>query len=351
VNARWSALAILAFGLIFAGLGVFVVRPSVPDGWVTTEGVVVGHVASRDSESTTYAPVVEYTDAAGATHRTRSNTYTSGSLVDKVGSRIQVAYDPARPGQARIIGGTASWVWLLVVGFGLLFTLVGTAVFIRDARGPVPVPSAQFQPSGRLLGASAYRFERSAGRQLLDLLGTPIGALVFLAVAFFLGRLSFEGGGIGALFGAVVFAAFGSLMAAGGATALRRGLDRTVIEVGRDAVWLSAGGRFGWHELAEVRHETFLGAGGDRPVAYRRLGFVPKVSFARAESPVDRTLRLCLCQHLLPLRHAARRPSIDRLRTVRGPRLRGGLVLRRAPRARPHVPPDRGRQRRAPRRS
>jgi hypothetical protein len=159
-------------------------------------------------------------------------------------------------------------------------------------------------------------FQRPTSRVVVDLLGAPIGAALFLGVAWLLasGRLQPDEGDPLATLAArfifpFLFAAFGLLMAAGVPAALRRGFRRTVLRIGPDGMWTPEMGQLAWDEIADVRLETVQGfAGGEDddsgavaslgsatyhdggsrgkeiPIAtYRRLGIVPRDQ-ARAEA-------------------------------------------------------------------
>jgi hypothetical protein len=142
---------------------------------------------------------------------------------------------------------------------------------------------------------------------VVDLLGAPIGALLFLGVAWLLlsGTLRPDEGdplaGFAARFIApLFFGGFGLLMAAGIPGALRRGVNRSMLRIGPDGMWTPEMGQLRWDEIAEVRLESVRGfsggdhdesgssltlgsitlsdrAGGEIPMTtYRRLGIVPR---------------------------------------------------------------------------
>jgi len=90
-------------------------------------GVVVGESVSTSVSlqgrsnyqkvSSMGAPVVEFRDGTGATHRFRALASTQGSFA--VGERLTVLYDPLEPGRASIRSFDALWMRpILLVGFG-----------------------------------------------------------------------------------------------------------------------------------------------------------------------------------------------------------------------------------------
>ncbi len=90
-------------------------------------GVVVGEYPSTSVSlqgrshyrkvSSMGAPIVEFRDGAGATHRFRALATTQESFA--VGERLTVLYDPLQPGRASIRSFDALWMRpILMVGFG-----------------------------------------------------------------------------------------------------------------------------------------------------------------------------------------------------------------------------------------
>ena len=125
-----------AFGLMFAVLGVLVIRPSAPESWQRIDGTVVYLIEVIDSEGdTTYAPVVEYRDASGQAHRVRSSLSSTGFFSSYMGQTVEVAYDPADPDHGRIMGGEMAWAWLGFTGMGLLFAVIGVYLLVRTFLG------------------------------------------------------------------------------------------------------------------------------------------------------------------------------------------------------------------------
>ena len=282
--------------LVFLGVGVPFVfaglasRPTIPDGWVTGEAVVVDFEAFPGRNGNpVYAPIVEFVDRSGASHRLTSNEAASGTLAGKVGDRLAVAWDPQRPDDARITGGIASWAWLLFVVGGLVFAGVGGVGLLiglrrgigpsggdmrpgpgsRSGRGPGPGANLRMAPSRQLSG-STYVFARARARILLDLVIAPAMALMFAAFAIL---LSGQGAPIW-----IAFALGAVLLVGSSAASLRHGATPAV-EVGPAGIWIRGAGQFAWPELATVRVESFVTTGGRRGsvqlVRHRRLGVVP----------------------------------------------------------------------------
>jgi hypothetical protein len=121
------------------------------------------------------------------------------------------------------------------------------------------------------------RFRRSPVRVIGELVLAPVGGIGFLAFAVvLLGQVSTMPE---ALMFAGLAAFFGVLLLSGVPPMLRRGLGTTLLEVGPSGIWHRDVGRLAWADLAEVRLERNIGAGGGNGAAlatYVRLGIVPR---------------------------------------------------------------------------
>jgi hypothetical protein len=290
--SRRTLVLLVVVGLLVAVFGLTVVRSSLatPEGWVVVQGHIVDYRERSDVDGSTYAPVVEYRDAAGAAHRVESSV--SSSFRDSLGTETSVAYDPADPARARVVGGVTAIVWIIAVVFGLFFAFVPGIILLGSLRRP----SGDGPSDGYVVHDEATdreRFERAGSQVVLQLVLPTVGGLAFLGFGVWL-----FGQGFPLLLASLVFGYFGVYMLLGGAAALRRGFDPTLIEVGRDGVWLPGLGRRPWSDFSDVRLEMYSGPAGSPnrrrrrtvPVAtYRRLGFVPgDVSLAAARPFVER---------------------------------------------------------------
>jgi hypothetical protein len=108
-----------------------------------TEGVVVDlEVRTRPRTSSqssrpqrrTWYPIVEFTAPDGNPVVFESNV-GSNPPRHQVGDRVEVAYDPANPTDARLTGFTDTYLFPLIAGgLGLGFTAVGTPMFAFSMR-------------------------------------------------------------------------------------------------------------------------------------------------------------------------------------------------------------------------
>lgn len=274
------------FALVFALIGGLAIvlsinaRPTVPAGWAVTQGTVVDYVEGDGGDTTTRAAVVEYRAGDGTAYRIVNRTSFGLGLGEKLGDAMDVAYDPARPDQARLTSGSAAWGWLMGVGIGALFALVGLLMLGHELRARFAVqaasPAAANATAGGTVaishvGGTGYAFRRESSRVWLDVVIAPGMALMFGGV----GWLLMNTGGDSALFGVALVAA--ALLLIGFVVYdLRQGLFSPAAEVGAGGIWLRGVGRFSWDELTEVRHERFAAPAGEQGLAtYDRLGLVP----------------------------------------------------------------------------
>jgi hypothetical protein len=90
-----------------------------------TRGAVVELRENRDSDGTTYTPVVRFSTAAGKEITYVESFSTSPAPYD-VGEAVEVLYLAADPNKARIKGWTSLWLGVAICGgIGLIFTAIG----------------------------------------------------------------------------------------------------------------------------------------------------------------------------------------------------------------------------------
>jgi hypothetical protein len=130
-----------AFGIVFLTVAVVVSLTTAGflAGAERTEGVVVDVVerttTDRDSDGftrrrTSFYPVVEFTAPDGNPVVFESDVGSSPSS-HQVGDRVEVAYDPGEPSDARLTGFLSLYLFPLIFGgLGLVFAAVGTPLFV-----------------------------------------------------------------------------------------------------------------------------------------------------------------------------------------------------------------------------
>ncbi len=269
-------------GLLFAAVGIFIVmigvrlsqdESALGDHGRTVTGVIAGKSIGSSDSGMTYRIAYEFTVNGQPQHGSSSIALFDYQQAE-VGQPVTITYLPERPSTNRLgrAAQASSPPTLLVMGgIGGLFTLLGVGMTISGLMRPRAGASAEFAPG-------THRFKRSVMRVLVDVVFQPIGAVAFLGMAFALASGAFGGDPI-ARFLFVLPAFFGVLLALGSVASLRRGLGRTIFEVGPDGIWTPEMGRLAWDAIAEVRLESMRGmAGGDVPATsrYLRVGVVPK---------------------------------------------------------------------------
>ena len=126
-----SLLFLLVFGAIFTGTGFFVLNSNKIDpNWTKVTGEVVESSSHTSNSSTTYSPVVKY-EVNGQTYRVASSI--SSSSYPNIGAKREVAYNPARPDQSKVVEGINSTWWLYLFPLiGIICLALAPYLFIRS---------------------------------------------------------------------------------------------------------------------------------------------------------------------------------------------------------------------------
>jgi Protein of unknown function (DUF3592) len=123
----------LGWRVLFVLIGLAVVGAGVHEAWmlarlrrhgVSAVGLVVRHRVRRSGRSTTYAPVVSFTDDHGVP-REITGSLGGSSPKPAAGSEVPVRYLPDRPEKAQI-----DLTWYKTVGLALLFGVGGVFVLV-----------------------------------------------------------------------------------------------------------------------------------------------------------------------------------------------------------------------------
>lgn len=170
----WIGTAFLAFGLIFAAIGLWAWAGdrALAETGTRARGTVIDLTLRRDSDSgSTYRPVVEFHDARGTRHEFVGSVGSSPPAYSR-GETVSVIYDPAAPDRAMIDGFMDRYFLPLMFGGmggvfaafggGLLFFLVRrrrVVARLKDAGVPI---SAKFvecyrDTSTRVNGRNPWR--------------------------------------------------------------------------------------------------------------------------------------------------------------------------------------------------
>lgn len=127
----------MCFGLFLLAMAFTFARPDIDSDWVATTGRVVDTVEVAEGAKDRpdqYRPVVEFQDHLGRTHTVTGRF--GARPRPKVGSALDVAYDPADPADAAVVGGADGREWIKYAGAGAAATVAGLWVTARSVVTP-----------------------------------------------------------------------------------------------------------------------------------------------------------------------------------------------------------------------
>jgi hypothetical protein len=129
VSAIVGALLLLGALLLWNGSRRFVA------GARTVQGAVVELIESRDSDGTTYKPVVRFTANDGR-EITYTESFSGNPAPYDVGETVEVLFTADNPHQARIKGFMSLWLAPTILGgMGLVFATIGGGIFFASVTG------------------------------------------------------------------------------------------------------------------------------------------------------------------------------------------------------------------------
>ena len=318
-------LIAIVMGLAFIWVGVisrqqeraYATEGIETSGTVTAKAFVPGTADDPDEYKLAYGFTTLDGRRFSGVGRVSSDTYAQTD----VGDQVTVSYLDSRPSTNRIGGAMPALLSFLFGAVGAALAFGGGALFVRNTlrlvRGDRTMPTP-IAPRGSQSEVT-YVFRRPAARILVDLLGPPIGAAMFLGGAWLIGLSGLvNADAFARVLFLVGFGFFGLLLLLAVPMGLRRGLNPALLEIGPAGIWIPEMGRLAWNEIREVRLESSLGAGGGTDVAttsYARLGIVP-VDPARGEA-VRRGLAWRAVDGYMDLarrlRPGARLPDLDNM--------------------------------------
>jgi hypothetical protein len=132
---RWILAGVLLIGSPFAAIGGWEAMNTSRElrravrawGTVVENRLVTDHHDGLEERA--YVPIVQFVDTTG---RARRFTDPAGSLPPDyaVGERVEIAFNPENPGQARVTSWKRLWlVPTLLISVGLLPAAIAAAIF------------------------------------------------------------------------------------------------------------------------------------------------------------------------------------------------------------------------------
>lgn len=124
---------LLLFGAAFVLVGFFVINSlKIDSSWARTTGRIVDSRSSFSNGSTTYSAIIRYS-VNGQNYQTASSF--GSSFMPSIGGTKEVAYNPAQPGEAKIVEGAGAtwWIWLFPA-IGVVVLIVAPILFIKSLK-------------------------------------------------------------------------------------------------------------------------------------------------------------------------------------------------------------------------
>ena len=101
----------------------------------TAQGTVVELIESRDSDGSTYKPVVRFTAVDGR-EVTYTESFSGNPPPYEVGETVEVLFNTDKPHKARIKGFMSLWLGSTILGgMGLIFAAIGGGIFFASVSG------------------------------------------------------------------------------------------------------------------------------------------------------------------------------------------------------------------------
>jgi len=124
-----SMIFIVLFGAVFLGVGLlFVSSQRIDSSWERVDAKVVEVNSHLSDGSTMYSPVYQYT-VDNQSFRVSSGVSTSWK--PDIGGTAEIAFNPADPSEAKVVGGSTGMMNLLV----LIFPIIGALIIFGSIFG------------------------------------------------------------------------------------------------------------------------------------------------------------------------------------------------------------------------
>jgi hypothetical protein len=128
-----SLLFLFVFGAVFTGAGVSILNSHrIDPNWTKVTGEIIESSSRISDGSTTYSPVVKY-EVNGRSYRVASSI--GSSSYPNIGEKREVAYNPTRPDQSKVVEGIGSTWWLYIFPLaGIICLALAPYLFIRSVK-------------------------------------------------------------------------------------------------------------------------------------------------------------------------------------------------------------------------
>lgn len=128
-----TLLFLLLLGAAFTGGGIFALRSNKVDpDWTRVTGEVVDSSSHISDGTTMYSPIVKY-QVDGQPHKVGSSI--SSSAYPTIGKQQEIAYNPARPDQSKVVESSSSQLFIYLFPLiGILCIVSAPYYFVRSAK-------------------------------------------------------------------------------------------------------------------------------------------------------------------------------------------------------------------------
>ena len=128
-----SLIFLFIFGAIFMSLGILALKSNKVDpSWTKVTGEIVDSSSHISDGSTTYSPVIKY-EVGGQSYKVAGSL--SSSSYPNIGEKREVAYNPVRPDQSKVVETASSqWFLYLFPFIGIVCLALTPYLFIRSVK-------------------------------------------------------------------------------------------------------------------------------------------------------------------------------------------------------------------------
>ena len=124
-------IVLVLAGGVFLAAGLAALNSGKIDpSWARVTGEVRGFISQKQDGKDVYAPTVDYT-VSGQKYTAYGNVFSS--FQPDTGEEQEVAYNPAKPDESKVVaGGTTKFVLLIFPAVGALLLFFGITMFVKS---------------------------------------------------------------------------------------------------------------------------------------------------------------------------------------------------------------------------